>query len=210
MIKLISLSLGTALLLGLGGCASYPLVPTKLTIQMRGSGTGMLYAMKNSAGFEKCSPKVNTQYGYSIYGDHCNFQPKDVPEKVVIEYAPFMGNKESTRTFYGKQVWIMEDISQNYFVNLKGERVSQEEWARQGKLKEKAYINSLPPSAWRTFTIYPKQILKEYQGVTPQGGSATTSGFRKVVDYHLIVQPDSSIKTSAAYMYESSGEGWRN
>jgi len=129
---------------------------------------------------------------------------------VVIEYARFMSSKESTRTFYGKQVWVMEDISQNYFVNLKGERVSHEEWARQGKLKEKAYINSLPPSAWRTFTIYPKQLLKKYQGVTPEYGSAITSGFAKKLVYQLIMQPDSTIKTEETYSYESSGEGWRN
>ena len=210
MIKLISLSLGTALLLGLGGCASYPLVPTKLIVDFDNSKAGTLYAMKNSAGLENCMNNRNNPNGYSIYGGHCTFQPKDVPEKVVIEYARFMGNKEITRTFYGKQVWVMEDISQNYFVNLKGERVSHEEWARQGKLKEKAYINSLPPSAWRTFTIYPKQLLKKYQGVTPEYGSAITSSFAKKLVYQLIMQPDSTIKTEETYSYEYSGEGWRN
>ena len=101
MNKRIGLSLSIALLLGLGGCASNPLAPTKLIIQMQSSGTGSLYAMKNSPGFNNCSPTPNTQYGYSIYGDHCTFQPKDIPEKVVIEYARFMSSKESDK-FYGE------------------------------------------------------------------------------------------------------------
>ena len=210
MSKRIFVSLGSALLLGLGGCSSYPLAPTELTVKLSSREAGSLYVYKNSSGFENCYPKMNSQYGYSIWGGHCILEPKDVPEKVVIEYARFMGNKEITRTFYGKQVWVMEDISQNYFVNLKGERVSHEEWARQGKLKEKAYINSLPPSAWHTFTIYPKQLLKKYQGVTPKTGSAITSGFAKDLVYILSMQPDSTIKTSESYGYKYTGEGWRN
>jgi hypothetical protein len=145
MIKQIGLSLGTALLLGLGGCSSHPLAPTDLTVSMIDHQADTMYAMKNSPGFEKCYPKVNTDYGYSIYGGHCTFQPKDVPEKVVIEYARFMSTDERISTFYGESVWVIENNSPKYYVDLKGERVSQEEWARQGKLKEKAYINSLPP-----------------------------------------------------------------
>ena len=210
MIKLISLSLGTALLLGLGGCASYPLAPTKLMVTMKDYQADTMYAMKNSAGFNNCSPTPNTQYGYSIYGGHCTFQPKDIPEKVVIEYARFMSTDEKISTFYGESVWVIEDNSPKYYLNLNGERVSHEEWVREGKLKEKAYINSLPPSAWHTFTIYPKQLLKKYQGVTPEYGSAITSRYAKKLVYTLSMQPDSTIKTEETYSYEYSGEGWRN
>ena len=209
MIKLISLSLGTALLLGLGGCASYPLVPTKLIVDFDNSKAGTLYAMKNSAGLENCMNNRNNPNGYSIYGGHCTFQPKDVPEKVVIEYARWLKSGEGTRRYKGTSGY---DAESNEFVyrNLQGVKLSREQWLKEGWQREVNAIAQLPPSAWRTFTIYPKQLLKKYQGVTPEYGSAITSSFAKKLVYELSMQPDSTIKTEETYSYESSGEGWRN
>ena len=209
MIKQIGLSLGTALLLGLGGCSSHPLAPTDLTVSMIDHQADTMYAMKNSPGFEKCYPKVNTDYGYSIYGGHCTFQPKDVPEKVVIEYARFMSSQESKK-FYGKGPVTNASGVKTYY-GADGQAYSDRiSYSEAGNKKQGQAIAQLPPSAWRTFTIYPKQLLKKYQGVTPEYGSAITSSFAKKLVYQLIMQPDSTIKTEETYSYESSGEGWRN
>ena len=211
MRNITTLALCTLVLSGCATAVNTPFASTRLILNLRvPTSMGVLYAMKNSPGFEKCYPKVNTDYGYSILGGHCAFTPKDTPDKIVIEYARFMSTDERISTFYGESVWVIENNSPKYYLDLKGERVSQEEWARQGKLKEKAYINSLPPSAWRTFIIYPKQLLKKYQGVTPEYGSANTSSFAKNLVYQLSIQPDSTIKTEEFYTYEYSGEGWRN
>ena len=209
MNKRIGLSLSIALLLGLGGCASNPLATTKLIIQMQSSGTGSLYAMKNSPGFNNCSPTPNTQYGYSIYGDHCTFQPKDIPEKVVIEYARWLKSGEGTRKYKGTSEYD-SDSGEFVYRNLEGVKLSREQWLKEGWRREVNAIAQLPPSAWHTFTIYPKQLLKKYQGVTPEYGSAITSGYAKKLVYTLSMQPDSTIKTEETYSYEYSGEGWRN
>jgi hypothetical protein len=209
MNKQIGLSLGTTLLLGLGGCASYPLVPTKLIVDFDNSKAGTLYAMKNSAGLENCMNNRNNPNGYSIYGGHCTFQPKDVPEKVVIEYARFMSSQESKK-FYGKGPVTNASGVKTYY-GADGQAYSDRiSYSEAGNKKQGQAIAQLPPSAWRTFTIYPKQLLKKYQGVTPEYGSAITSSFAKKLVYQLIMQPDSTIKTEETYSYESSGEGWRN
>ena len=209
MSKRIFVSLGSALLLGLGGCSSYPLAPTELTVKLSSSEAGSLYVYKNSSGFENCYPKMNSQYGYSIWGGHCILEPKDVPEKVVIEYARWLKSGEGTRKYKGSSEYD-SDSGEFVYRNPKGVKLSREQWLKEGWQREVNAIAKLPPSAWRTFTIYPKQLLKKYQGVTPKTGSAITSGFAKDLVYILSMQPDSTIKTSESYGYKYTGEGWRN
>ena len=212
--KKIGLSLSIALLLGLGGCASNPLAPTRLIIDFDNSKAGTLYAMKNSAGLKNCMNNRNNPNGYSIYGGHCTFQPKDIPEKVVIEYARFMSSKESVKRFYGHQEFADNEYGVLYYSPegkvYNGEYGGRTAYVSSGKQRQAQAIAQLPPSAWHTFIIYPKQLLKKYQGVTPEYGSALTSGYAKKLVYTLSMQPDSTIKTEETYSYEYSGEGWRN
>ena len=197
------------------GCTTNPNSPfanTDLILQFRyaeGAAAPALYARKNSPGLENCSTKINTQYGYSLWGTHCTFQPKDIPEKVVIEYARFMSSKESDK-FYGKGP-VTDASGVKTYYGADGEAFSdQVSYVAAGRKKQAKAIAQLPPSAWHTFTIYPKQLLKKYQGVTPEYGSAITSGYAKKLVYTLSMQPDSTIKTEETYSYEYSGEGWRN
>ena len=139
MIKLISLSLGTALLLGLGGCASYPLVPTKLIVDFDNSKAGTLYAMKNSAGLENCMNNRNNPNGYSIYGGHCTFQPKDVPEKVVIEYARWLKSGEGTRRYIRER----RDTMRNQ-MNLYIETSRELSYPENNGLKRVGSVKSMP------------------------------------------------------------------
>ena len=202
------------------GCTTNPNSPfanTDLILQFRyaeGAAAPALYARKNSPGLENCSPKINTQYGYSLWGTHCTFQPKDIPEKVVIEYARFMSSKESVKRFYGHHEFADNEYGVLYYSPegkvYNGEYGGRTAYVSSGKQRQAKAIAQLTPSAWHTFTFYPKQLLKKYQGVTPEYGSAITSGFAKKLVYTLSMQPDSTIKTEETYSYEYSGEGWRN
>ena len=116
MRNITTLALCTLVLSGCATAVNTPFASTRLILNMRvPTSMGVLYAMKNSPGFEKCYPKVNTDYGYSILGGHCAFKPKDTPDKIVIEYARFMSSKESVKRFYGHQEFADNEYGVLYY-----------------------------------------------------------------------------------------------
>ena len=185
---------------------------TELELMFNDNAGDITFALKNSKGLESCSPKINTDTGYSTWGGHCYLKGRNIPEQITLEYAEFMSGEEKRSKFFGQIIdppLSSTDLTPR-LISLEGKEVSNEEWAREGSLRVKAYLDSYPDSAWHTYTFYPKQIVKEYAKQKPKNGSLLKSGTQKMVAVGLIIQPDGSIKRVGSYNYKYSGEGWRN
>ncbi len=134
------------------------------------SETNKVYVKKANSLFQNCIP-----YKYRGRGDtknyfdgmSCDFE-KNIPNNIEFQYLVGLSDDETQKKYYGKEITNKTTYKTEYF-DLNGNKVSLEQWYERGEQKENQAIMSLPQSAWKTYKIDVKSILKKYRGVRPKG-----------------------------------------
>ena len=161
--------IGLAALLSVATITFIRTVSAETTLWLEFSSTqDKMYFIKNSDNLNLCTYTSKKKYAYSYWGSRCYFKGK-IPEKIVIEYTPWLSYDEDTLTYYGKDEFHTEGTGYFTYYNPSGEQVSKERWFDDGAARRRKALDALSESSWHTFTIKPKQILEEYKWKSPEG-----------------------------------------
>lgn len=131
-----------------------------------------LIVVKNTDIFKKCKPQngvdLNSEY---FIGVRCVFD-SHAPDEYTITYAVWMDDEERRERFYGKIEDVYDDdrgVTVARYVDINGNIVTREEWQERASKKIDKALDSLPETAWQTYTIDSKKRLEKYKGKTPDG-----------------------------------------
>lgn len=117
---------------------------------------------------ENCSNPIQYVPNYLWWGTGCIFNFGQRPDKITITYTKWLSQEESFKRYYGKSTFNSENFNTvSTYYNLDNKVVTQDEWVKQGLIKEFSAIDKLPLSVWHTYTIDTKAIMKKYQGKLP-------------------------------------------
>lgn len=128
-----------------------------------------LYLVRKTKKLENCSDNIENHSQYIWWGFNCNFKSSNIPDKMTITYSKWMTQEESKKRFYGKSTFDPDKEPMYTYYDLDNNVVAKETWLQEGNKREFAAIDKLPPSAWHTYTIDTKAIMKKYQGKLPPG-----------------------------------------
>ena len=149
------------------GCAFTPKLILSLNFKTESDIT---YVVKRTPQMENCSNPIQYVPNYLWWGTGCTFSVGKRPENITIIYTKWLTNEESDRRYYGKSTFNSENFNTvSTYYNLDNKVVTQDEWVKQGLIKEFSAIDKLPPSVWHTYTIDTKAIMKKYRGKLPPG-----------------------------------------
>ena len=171
-----NLILTFVMLIQLIGCS---LLPMKNTISFEVAyDDAQSIVFKNT--WPKCSyPTISPQEKYITIFRYCNYvQPSGyIPDEIVIEYAPWltMEQEESKIGLFPEKAFSDRTLGNSSKAQLQ----EVEGWyQRQSQL-----VDKLPPSAWRKIVLHPKELVKKYKGIDPEGEGLRSSG--KVLSYNI-------------------------
>lgn len=149
------------------GCAFTPKLILSLNFKTESDIT---YVVKRTPQMENCSNPIQYVPNYLWWGTGCIFNFGQRPDKITITYTKWLSQEESFKRYYGKSTFNSENFNTvSTYYNLDNKVVTQDEWVKQGLIKEFSAIDKLPLSVWHTYTIDTKAIMKKYQGKLPPG-----------------------------------------
>ena len=201
----------------LTGCTTGPLSgPTYFSIGLDNSYDTMKlpeYFIKNSPAFDLCNPTLNHSIGYGPWTGHCIFRPESkIPERITIEYTKWLSIEEQERIGAYPDIDFMSYMGEDGSVDKERYRADTEKANRKALKIITERLSQLPPSAWKTLTIYPHQIIKKYDYKSPNGSWFTLHPFEpKRVSYTLTVSEDGSISSKESHNWYYMGkDAWKN
>ncbi len=134
------------------------------------SKTQLVYVKRKNKLFENCIPHRTGSVADTdefVVGMRCTFA-SSIPDSIEFQYLAGLTNDETFAKYYGKHIIRHPGPGTDYF-DLNGKKVSLDEWHKNGAQRERQAIMSLPTSAWKTYKIDLKSIMKKYKGVQPKG-----------------------------------------
>lgn len=155
------------LFIPLSSCAFTPKLILSLNFKNKSDIT---YIIKKTPQLENCSNPIQYVPNYLWWGTGCTFSFSQRPDQIAITYTKWLNQEESFKRYYGKSTFNSDNFNTaSTYYNLDNKVVTQDEWVKQGLIKEFSVIDKLPPSVWHTYTIDTKAIMKKYQGKSPPG-----------------------------------------
>ena len=201
----------------LTGCTTGPLSgPTYFYIEFKqthASSDRPVYFIKSSKNMEACSPSFNNEYGYRYWSGHCIFRPEPkIPERITIEYTKWLSIEEQERIGASANIDSMSYFGKDGSLDVERFTADSDKARQQARTRRSELLSQLPPSAWKTLTIYPHQIIKKYDYKSPNGSWFTLHPFEpKRVSYTLTVSEDGSISSKESHNWYYMGkDAWKN
>ena len=171
------------------------------------------YFIKNSPVFDLCSPSFNNDYGYRYWSGHCIFRPESkIPKRITIEYTKWLSIEEQERIGASANIDSMSYFGKDGSLDVERFTADSDKARHQARTRRSELLSQLPPSAWKTLTIFPHQIIKKYDYKSPNGSWFTLHPVEpKIVSYRLIVSEDGSISSKESHTWYYMGkDAWKN
>ncbi|TCH65457.1 hypothetical protein [Acinetobacter sp. ANC 4862] len=171
----------------LSGCSVIPM-KNSISFQINDHLKGQEVVYKNN--WPECSNLTMTpdwiiKQKYITSYSRCKVSPEGyIPEKIIIEYAPWLTYEEQIKKGYG----VPEELRY-----ADGEEAAKKRLAIMAAQQEG--IAKIPATAWKRIILTPPQEVDKYKYQVPEGKGNRSRG--KEIHYLISLNPDGSydIKT---------------
>lgn len=183
------------------GCQTTSSMKNSITFVVGPSQHGLSFVFKNN--WPLCgnfydhngNMPVKRQAKYLTHDNTCKIEPEAyVPEKIIIEYAPWLTYEEQQKipSLKAKSVYVIRDEIQNGQLVKDVVRGTDKEAIKYNtttlaKNIELA-IDKIPNSAWKQIVLYPPQEVAKYKNQLSEGKGDSKRG--KEIHYTISLNPD--------------------
>ncbi|MGQ1137695.1 hypothetical protein ACT43S_03105 [Acinetobacter baumannii] len=177
----------------LTGCQTTSSMKNSITFVVGPSQHGLSFVFKNN--WPLCrnfydhngNMPAKRQTKYLTHDNTCKIEPEGyVPEKIIIEYAPWLTYEEQVKAGMGnsRTAFNLDNIP------LGKQPPLETLLAYDKKIEKKIQlaIDKLPTSSWKQIVLYPPQEVAKYKNQLPEGKGDPKRG--KEIHYTISLKPD--------------------